>query len=128
MDSIANVLTKIRNATRAGHRYVDVPESNMVKDIVEILKQQGFVEHILVNKEERVMRLFLTFSKSSRKPLIQGIRRVSKPGLRRYVKSSQIPRVRNGLGVVVLSTSRGVMDGKTASQGKVGGEVICYVW
>ena len=129
-DPIADFLTRIRNATRAQHRYVDIPWSVMKQHIAEILKAQGFIENLLVkqdNNNRGTIRLFLKYS-DGRQPVIQGIRRMSKPGLRRYVGHQDIPHFYGGLGVSILSTSRGVMAGKDAAANKVGGELLCLVW
>lgn len=126
-DPIANLLTKIRNAKDAKHRYVDLPSSRMAKAIVEVLKAKGFVENFLVNDEERKIRVFLRYSKA-RESVIQGLKRYSKPGLRRYIGYKEIPKFYGGLGISVLSTPQGVIDGETAKMKKVGGELLCYVW
>lgn len=126
-DPIANLLTKIRNAKSAKHRYVDVCYSRMIKEIVEVLKHTGFIENYLVNDDKHTLRIFLKYS-GLREPVIQGLKRFSKPGLRRYVGYREIPSVLGGLGISVLSTPEGVIDGETAKRKKVGGELLCYVW
>ena len=126
-DPIANLLTKIRNAKGARHRYVDVCYSKMIKEIVEVLKQTGFIENYLINETQRTLRVFLKYSKA-REPVIQGLKRFSKPGLRRYVGYRDIPSIFGGLGISVLSTPEGVIDGETAKRKKVGGELLCSVW
>ena len=129
-DPIADFLTRIRNATRAQHRYVDVAWSVMKQNIAEILKSHGFIESYLVkqdNKQRGTMRIFLKYT-DARQPVIQGIKRVSKPGLRRYVGHQDIPRFYGGLGLSILSTSNGVMAGFDAMTKKVGGELLCMVW
>lgn len=129
-DPIADFLTRIRNATRAQHRYVDVAWSVMKQNIAEILKSHGFIESYLVkqdNKQRGTMRIFLKYTEG-RQPVIQGIKRVSKPGLRRYVGHQDIPRFYGGLGLSILSTSSGVMAGFDAMTKKVGGELLCMVW
>ena len=126
-DPIANFLTKIRNSMLAKHRYVDVCYSLMNKDIVQYLKDTGFVENLLVNEQEFKLRIFLKYSKQ-RESVIQELKRVSKPGLRRYVGYREVPKILGGLGISVLSTPAGVVDGETAKKKKVGGELLCTVW
>ncbi len=129
-DPIADFLTRIRNATRAQHRYVDVPWSRLKQDMAEILKSQGFIESLLVkqdNKNRGTMRLFLKYTEH-RSSVIQGVKRASKPGLRQYVKHYDIPNFFGGAGVSIVSTSQGVMAGRDASQRKIGGELLCLVW
>lgn len=129
-DPIADFLTRIRNATRAQHRYVDVSWSVIKQHIAEILKTYGFIESFLVKQDDRkrgTMRVFLKYT-DGRQPVIQGIQRVSKPGLRRYVGHQDIPHFYGGLGLSILSTSNGVMAGFDAMTKKVGGELLCLVW
>jgi small subunit ribosomal protein S8 len=129
-DPIADFLTRIRNATRAQHRYVDVSWSVIKQSIAEILKAHGFIDSFLVKQDDRkrgTMRVFLKYT-DGRQPVIQGIKRVSKPGLRRYVGHQDIPRFYGGLGLSILSTSNGVMAGFDAMTKKVGGELLCLVW
>lgn len=127
-DPIADLLTRIRNAAMAKHRYVDIDLSKMKKAIVEVLKDSGFVEHFLIDEENRKMRIFLRYVKSTRRCVITNLRRMSKPGVRHYISYNDIPHVLKGLGLAVLSTSKGVMSGTKARQAKVGGELICTVW
>lgn len=129
-DPIADFLTRIRNATKAQHRYVDISWSRMKQNIADILKAHGFIESYLVkhdNKQRGTMRLFLKYT-DGRQPVIQGIKRVSKPGLRRYVGHQDIPRFYGGMGLSILSTSSGIMAGFDAATNKVGGELLCLVW
>lgn len=129
-DPIADFLTRIRNATRAQHRYVDIPWSRVKQNIAEILQSQGFIESHLVkhdNKQRGTIRIFLKYTEG-RQPVIQGVKRVSKPGLRRYVGHQDIPRFYGGLGVSIVSTSKGIMAGREAMSNKVGGELLCLVW
>ena len=129
-DPIADFLTRIRNSTRAQHRYVDVDWSKIKQNIAEILKAQGFIENYLVkheSKERGTIRMFLKYTQE-RQPVISGIKRMSKPGLRRYVGHQDIPRFYGGLGLSILSTSKGVMAGFDAVTNKVGGELLCLVW
>lgn len=129
-DPIADFLTKIRNALKAEHRYVDVSWSKLKQNIAEILKSQGFIESYLIkhdNKQRGTMRIFLKYA-SRRQPVIQGIQRVSRPGLRRYVKHDEIPKFYAGMGVPIVSTSQGVLPGSEAIKQKLGGEILCLVW
>lgn len=126
-DPIAELLTKIRNAKGAQHRYVDLGYSKMKIRILEILKTNGFVENFLVNEKERKIRIFLRYNRD-REAVVRGLERKSKSGLRRYVGYREIPRVFNGMGVAILSTPKGVLDGETARNLKVGGEILCTVW
>ena len=124
-DPIADLLTRIRNASRANHKYVDVNLSKMGKNIVEILKNSGFVENYLVSDQKRKIRVFLKYK--FRKPAINYLKRVSSPGLRKYVGYSEIPEVKNGMGIAIVSTPKGVLEGESARGSKVGGEILCFV-
>ena len=126
-DPIADLLTRIRNAAKAKHRYLDVSLSQMKQSILDVLKEAGFIEHFLVDKENQKMRVFLKYTKD-KKCLINGLKRNSKPSVRRYVGYNDIPNVMEGLGLAILSTSKGVMSGYKAKHEKVGGEVLCSVW
>ncbi len=126
-DPIAELLTKIRNAKGAQHRYVDLSYSKMKVKILDILKAHGFIENFLVNEEKFKIRVFLRYTKT-RESVIHGLTRVSKCGLRRYIGYSKIPNVFNGMGIAIMSTPKGVVDGETAKNLKVGGELLCTVW
>jgi small subunit ribosomal protein S8 len=126
-DPIADLLTRIRNAKDAKHRYVDVGFSKTKANVAKILHQQGFIDNILVNEEEKKIRIFIRYAEG-REPVIQGLKKVSSPGLRRYVKCKDIPKILGGLGIAILSTPAGIVDGETAKRLKVGGELMCYVW
>jgi small subunit ribosomal protein S8 len=128
-DPIADLLTRIRNASMARHRFVDMQWSVMLQNIAQVLKNESFIEHFLVREKDgkSEMRIFLRYS-SSRAPLIRGLKRVSNSGRRRYIGYDEIPRVFNGLGISILSTSKGVLVGSEARNRKVGGELLCYVW
>ncbi len=126
-DPIAELLTKIRNARTSQHRYVDLSFSRMKVKILEILKNQGFIENFLVNEEKYKIRIFLRYTKA-RESVIHGLNRISKNGLRKYIGYADIPKVFNGMGVAILSTPKGVIDGETARNLKVGGELLCTVW
>ena len=123
-DPIADMLTRIRNAHLALHKEVSVPRSKMKEAMATILKHEGYVEDVTV--DERNITIALKYVKG--RPAITGLKRISKPGLRVYVGAHQIPRVQNGLGICILSTSRGVLDGMTAQADKTGGELLCEVW
>lgn len=129
-DPIADFLTRIRNACRAQHRYVDVDWSKLRQHIADILKSLGFIEDYLLKQEgdsRGTMRLFLKYS-AGRAPVIRGLVRMSKPGCRRYVKHDQIPIFYGGFGVPIVSTSQGVLSGSEAKKRKVGGELLCLIW
>lgn len=127
-DPIADFLTRIRNAITAQHRYVDVNWSKMKQNMAEILKNQGFIESYLVKLDNQrgTMRIFLKYS--GRQPVIQGLRRMSRPGLRRYVKHDDIPNFYGGMGLSIVSTSQGLLPGAEAKRKKVGGELLCLIW
>ncbi|SFJ38371.1 30S ribosomal protein S8 [Thermoflavimicrobium dichotomicum] len=128
-DPIADMLTRIRNANMVRHESVEVPASRMKREIAEILKREGFIrdaEYIDDNKQG-IIRIFLKYGPNNEK-VITGLKRISKPGLRVYCKANEIPRVLRGLGIAILSTSKGIMTDKEARQHNVGGEVIAYVW
>jgi small subunit ribosomal protein S8 len=128
-DPIADMLTRIRNACMARHTTVAIPASKMKIAIAEILKREGFIRDFEVQKGEPADSIVITLKYTSdRRPVITGLKRVSKPGLRIYSGRADIPRVRGGLGLSILSTPKGVMAGHEAWQEHVGGEVLCYVW
>jgi small subunit ribosomal protein S8 len=126
-DPIADLLTRIRNAKNAKHRFVDFRPSKIKMEIVKVLQEQGFVEKFMVNEEKGQARLFLKYA-GGREPVIRGLDRMSSPALRRYVGYRQIPRIFGGMGVAILSTPGGIVDGETARQKKLGGELLCLVW
>ena len=128
-DPIADFLTRIRNANSAGLRTVIIPSSKIKKEITKILFDQGFIlNYQFINDNvQGSIKIALKYNQISKEPVIKKIERVSKPGLRRYSSSSEIPRVLNGLGIAIVSTSKGVMTAKQARNENVGGEVICYV-
>jgi small subunit ribosomal protein S8 len=128
-DPIADMLTRIRNACMARHTTVAIPASKMKVAIAEILKREGFIRDFEVQKSEPADSIVITLKYTNeRQPVITGLKRVSKPGLRIYTGRADIPRVRGGLGLSILSTPKGVMAGHEAWQQHVGGEVLCYVW
>lgn len=128
-DPIADMLTRVRNASNAKHDSVDIPASNIKKELAQILLNEGFVKgfDVIDDAKQGIIRVDLKYGKQNEK-VISGIKRISKPGLRVYVKSDEIPRVLGGLGIVILSTSKGIMTDKEARKANIGGEVICYVW
>lgn len=128
-DPIADFLTRIRNATLAGHEQVDIPLSRIKEDLARVLKAEGFVADYTVAGEGKnaSIRVHLRYT-PQRTPVLQGLRRVSKPSLRVYTKCADLRPVRSGLGISIVSTSRGVMTGKQARQARLGGEVLCEVW
>lgn len=128
-DPIADMLTRIRNASLVYHDSVDVPASSLKKELARILKQEGFIRdyRVIDDGKQGIVRLYLKYG-ANKQRVISGLKRISKPGRRVYARRDQIPRVLGGLGVAVLSTSRGVMSDREARQQGVGGEVICYVW
>lgn len=128
-DPIGDMLTRIRNACMAHRGTVEVPASKMKLAIADILKREGFIREYTVRPGEPFQTIVITLKYTAeREPVITGIKRVSKPGLRIYTRRSEIPRVRGGLGISILSTPKGVLAGHDAWQQRVGGEVLCYVW
>jgi small subunit ribosomal protein S8 len=128
-DPIADLLTRIRNANMVRHEKLEVPASNIKKEIVEILKREGFirdVEYIEDNKQG-IIRIFLKYGANNDR-VITGLKRISKPGLRVYAQANEVPRVLNGLGIALVSTSQGVLTDKEARAKQIGGEVLAYVW
>ncbi|WP_282802261.1 30S ribosomal protein S8 [Secundilactobacillus kimchicus] len=128
-DPIADFLTRIRNANMVYHESLEVPASKIKRDIAEILKREGFicdVEYIDDDKQG-IIRVFLKYGRDKQR-VISGLKRISKPGLRTYVKSDSVPKVLNGLGIAIISTSEGVVTDKEARAKKIGGEVLAYVW
>lgn len=129
-DPIADFLTRVRNAISAGHRVVEIPASNLKKEMTKILFDQGYILSYKFNdnKVQGTIKIALKYDKETKESVIRKIQRVSTPGLRKYVSSSEMPRVLNGLGIAIVSTSKGVMTNKKAKQENVGGEVLCYVY
>jgi small subunit ribosomal protein S8 len=128
-DPIADMLTRIRNANIVRHETVEIPASKMKREIAEILKKEGFIRdaEYVEDSKQGIIRVFLKYG-SNNERVISGLKRISKPGLRVYTKSQEIPRVLGGLGIAIISTSKGVMTDKEARQTKAGGEVVCYIW
>lgn len=127
-DAIADMLTRIRNAGTAGHATVNVPASNIKKAIAQILLDEGYISGYEVTDENTQGNIIITLKYSAKKPVITGIKRISKPGLRMYADKSNLPSVLGGLGIAIISTSKGVMTDKKARELGVGGEVLAYVW
>jgi small subunit ribosomal protein S8 len=126
-DPISDMLTRIRNANRALLPVVELPHSKLKESLAGILKREGYINDFAV-EGQTIKNLKLRLKYQGKKSVIEGLRRVSSPGLRRYVGSTKIPRVRGGLGVAVLSTSEGIMTGNQARKKNLGGELLCYVW
>ncbi|WP_106793102.1 30S ribosomal protein S8 [Aquimarina sp. Aq78] len=129
-DPIADYLTRIRNANSAQHRVVEIPASKVKKEITKILFDQGYILSYKFedNTTQGTIKIALKYDKLTKEPVIKELQRISKPGLRKYAGSNDIPRILNGLGVAIVSTSHGVMTGKRAKHENVGGEVLCYVY
>ncbi|GAA4948592.1 30S ribosomal protein S8 [Algibacter agarivorans] len=129
-DPIADYLTRIRNAVRANHRVVEIPASNLKKDITKILFEQGYILSYKFDDSsvQGSIKIALKYNKETKEPVIKKLQRISTPGLRKYAGSNDLPRILNGLGIAIVSTSHGVMTGKQAKRDNVGGEVLCYVY
>ncbi|MCA0170868.1 30S ribosomal protein S8 [Bacillus hwajinpoensis] len=128
-DPIADMLTRIRNANTVRHEKLELPASNSKRNIAEILKREGFVRDVemIEDNKQGIIRIFLKYG-SNNERVITGLKRISKPGLRVYAKADEVPRVLGGLGIALVSTSKGIMTDKEARQQQVGGEVLAYVW
>lgn len=129
-DPIADYLTRIRNAMSAGHRVVEIPASNLKKEITKILFDQGYILSYKFDDSsvQGTIKIALKYTKDTKEPVIKKLQRISIPGLRKYASSTELPRILNGLGIAIISTSHGVMTGKQAKKENVGGEVLCYVY
>ena len=129
-DPIADYLTRIRNAASAKHRVVEIPASNLKKEMTKILFDQGYIlsYKFIEDKVQDSIKIALKYDKVSKQPIIKEIKRISTPGLRKYSSATEMPRVLNGLGIAIVSTSRGVMTNKKARQENVGGEILCHVY
>lgn len=127
-DPISDFLTQIRNAVKARKKFVDIPSSNMKVRLAEILKENNFIRdlNVIENNKQNVLRVHLKYVNGT--PSISGLKKISTPGLRKYVDKDSIPRVLNGLGMSIISTSKGVLSDKQAKKEEVGGEVICHIW
>jgi small subunit ribosomal protein S8 len=129
-DPIADYLTRLRNAIKAKHRVVDMPASNLKKELTNVLHQKGYILNFKFEDEgpQGNIKIALKYNKASKKPAIEKLIRISKPGLRKYVGAEDMPRVLNGLGIAILSTSKGIMTDKEARTLHIGGEVLCHVY
>ncbi|MUU79518.1 30S ribosomal protein S8 [Winogradskyella endarachnes] len=129
-DPIADYLTRVRNAVKANHRVVEIPASNLKKEITKILFDQGYILSYKFDDStvQGTIKIALKYSKETKESVIKKIQRISKPGLRKYAGANEMPRILNGLGIAIVSTSHGVMTGKQAQRENVGGEVLCYVY
>lgn len=129
-DPIADFLTRVRNAQMAGHRIVEIPASNLKKRITEILYDQGYILKYKFEEDSKqgVIKIALKYDAQTKQPAIRSLERISRPGLRQYSKPGEFKRVMNGLGIAIVSTSRGVMTDKQAKSQNVGGEVLCYIF
>jgi small subunit ribosomal protein S8 len=129
-DPLADYLTRIRNASSAGHRVVEIPASNLKKEVTKILFDQGYILSYKFeeNEVQGIIKIALKYDRLTKEPVIKKIQRISTPGLRKYAGSGDMPRVLNGLGIAIVSTSHGVMTSKQAKRDNVGGEVLCYVY
>ena len=129
-DTIADMLTRIRNANSAKHESVDIPASNMKKAIAQILVDEGYVKgfQVIEDGKQGIIRVTLKYEGASRTPVLSGLKRISKPGLRIYSGCEEMPKVMKGIGTAIVSTSKGVMTDKAARAAHVGGEVLAYIW
>ncbi len=129
-DPIADYLTRIRNAIQAKHTIVEIPASNMKKEITKVLKDKGYIANykFIDDNKQGVIKIALRYSSDTKKSAITDIKRISKPGLRKYSGSSDLPRVLNGLGIAILSTSKGIITDKEARKDNIGGEILCHVY
>jgi small subunit ribosomal protein S8 len=127
-DTIADMLTRIRNANQMKYNKVSVLNTKTNKEIASILKEEGFINDFSLNEETKTLDLDLKYGENKKERVITGLRRISKPGLRVYVKRDELPRVLNGLGIAIISTSKGIMTDKHARENGLGGEVLAYIW
>jgi len=129
-DPIADYLTRVRNAIKARHRVVEIPASNLKKEITKVLFEKGFIQNYKFDEStvQGIIKIALKYNPVTKQSAIVNLTRISKPGLRKYTGSTEMPRVLNGLGIAILSTSKGVMTDKEAKSLNVGGEVLCYVY
>ncbi len=128
-DTIADMLTRIRNANQMGYVEVKIPNSNLKREIAKILKEEGYIENYSVNKDTVQGTIIVNLKYTDKKEkVITGLKRISKPGLRVYVQNTEVPKVLNGLGIAIISTSKGIMTDKEARKQNIGGEVLAYIW
>ncbi len=130
LDPVSDYLTRIRNAVAASHRVVEIPASNLKKEITKILFDQGYIlsYKFIEDDKQGTIKIALKYDKLNNDPVIKKLQRISKPGLRKYASASELPRILNGLGIAIVSTSHGVMTDKQARKENVGGEVLCYIY
>lgn len=130
IDPIADYLTRVRNAAASSHRVVEIPASNLKKQITKILFDQGYILSYKFEEDAKqgIIKIALKYDKDTKESVIRELQRISKPGLRKYSGSTELPRILNGLGIAIVSTSHGIMTNKQAKREKVGGEVLCYVY
>lgn len=128
-DPVADLLTRIRNASRAGHEQVEIPGSRLKLEIVKILAHEKFIRgyQFVADDKQGILRVYLKYS-AKREPVLTNLKRISKPGLRVYAGAAEVPRVLNGMGIAILSTSRGLLPDREARRQRVGGEILCHVW
>ncbi|MCI6763974.1 MAG: 30S ribosomal protein S8 [Bacilli bacterium] len=127
-DTIADMLTRIRNANQMKYNNVAVLNTKMTREIASILKEEGYISEYAVNEETKMLDLSLKYGDNKKERVITGLKRISKPGLRVYAKRDELPRVLNGLGIAIISTSKGIMTDKKARENGLGGEVLAYIW
>lgn len=127
-DPIADMLTRIKNAYKANHKTVEIPCSRSKAAVAEILKDEGYLKNVSLEGKEKNKKIKIVLKYYNKKPVIEGLDKVSKPSCRRYCSCTEIPRVRNGMGTVILSTSSGIVSDRTAKQKNTGGEILCEVW
>ncbi|MFY0606320.1 MAG: 30S ribosomal protein S8 [Cyclobacteriaceae bacterium] len=129
-DPIADYLTRVRNAIKANHRILEIPASNLKKEVTKVLHEKGFIQNFKFVDDDKqgIIKIALKYNTQTKQSAITSLERISKPGLRKYAGSDNLPRVLNGLGIAILSTSKGVITDKEARKEKVGGEVLCYVY
>lgn len=127
-DPIADALTRIRNANMVKHESVSMPHSNLKEELIKVLKNEGYVESYVVEEKDGFKQIVITLKYDNNQSVITGLQRISKPGLRVYSKAKNMPRVFDGMGIAVISTSKGLMTEKQARANKLGGEVLCHVW
>ncbi len=129
-DPIADYLTRIRNASKARHKVVEIPSSNVKREMTKILKEKGYILNYKFTEDNKqgIIKIALKYDRGTKKPVIRNMKRISRPGLRAYANASNLPRVLNGLGISILSTSKGVMTEKEAKNLNVGGEVLCHIY
>ncbi len=127
-DPIADMLTRIRNANQMKKQTVDIPASNLKQQVLDVLREEGYINNIVVVKGKPVNHLRVTLKYNNNERVVKGLKRISKPGLRVYAKHGEIPKVLNGLGIAIISTSKGIMTDREARKQEIGGEILAYIW